>query len=157
MLKGRTVASLIAHKSKRSPRVIRSTLAGEAIAKDLGVDKALFFSRFAAAAFAPGPVKGVRPQWPVHTVTDAKALYDALHQLTPSLSEKRTTIDISSIRQEVDIECIHWVLTTEMIADGMTKADDKLMKTITEFLENPVIALVESLTSAELTGGEALM
>ncbi|CAK0888740.1 unnamed protein product, partial [Prorocentrum cordatum] len=143
ILTGPTSCTLLFHKSKRTPRVVRSTLAGEAIAQDLGVDYASYLSKFLSEMLTGRPAGRHPPIFEVITVTDCKSLCDALHQLTPSLSEKRTVIDVISIRDEVKVKNVRWIPTTHMIADGMTK-----------FLADPVLSLVESIACEELTGRE---
>ncbi|CAK0896986.1 unnamed protein product, partial [Prorocentrum cordatum] len=151
ILTGPTSCTLLFHKSKRTPRVVRSTLAGEAIAQDLGVDNASYLSKFLSEMLTGRPAGRHPPIFEVITVTDCKSLYDALHQLTPSLSEKRTVIDVISIRDEVKVKNVRWIPTTHMIADGMTKEDPKLRENLTEFLADPVLSLVESIACEELT------
>ncbi|CAK0793116.1 unnamed protein product [Prorocentrum cordatum] len=154
ILTGPTSCTLLFHKSKRTPRVVRSTLAGEAIAQDLGVDYASYLSKFLSEMLTGRPAGRHPPIFEVITVTDCKSLYDALHQLTPSLSEKRTVIDVISIRDEVKVKNVRWIPTTHMIADGMTKEDPKLRENLTKFLADPVLSLVESIACEELTGPE---
>ncbi|CAK0884583.1 unnamed protein product [Prorocentrum cordatum] len=154
ILTGPTSCTLLFHKSKRTPRVVRSTLAGEAIAQDLGVDYASYLSKFLSEMLTGRPAGRHPPIFEVITVTDCKSLYDALHQLTPSLSEKRTVIDVISIRDEVKVKNVRWIPTTHMIADGMTKEDPKLRENLTKFLADPVLSLVESIACEELTGGD---
>ncbi|CAK0894981.1 unnamed protein product [Prorocentrum cordatum] len=151
ILTGPTSCTLLFHKSKRTPRVVRSTLAGEAIAQDLGVDYASYLSKFLSEMLTGRPAGRHPPIFEVITVTDCKSLYDALHQLTPSLSEKRIVIDVISIRDEVKVKNVRWIPTTHMIADGMTKEDPKLRENLTEFLADPVLSLVESIACEELT------
>ncbi|CAK0901104.1 unnamed protein product [Prorocentrum cordatum] len=154
ILTGPTSCTLLFHKSKRTPRVVRSTLAGEAIAQDLGVDYASYLSKFLSEMLTGRPAGRRPPIFEVITATDCKSLYDALHQLTPSLSEKRTVIDVISIRDEVKVKNVRWIPTTHMIADGMTKEDPKLRENLTMFLADPVLSLVESIACEELTGGD---
>ena len=90
------------------------------------------------------------------TATGCKSLYDALHQLTPSLAEKRAAIDVIAIRDEVSVKSVRWAPTTHMSADGMTKEDAKLQETLTQYLDNLVLSLVESSSREELSGGDGL-
>ncbi|CAK0858169.1 unnamed protein product, partial [Prorocentrum cordatum] len=125
-----------------------------AVTKDLGVDYASYLSKFLSEMLTGRPAGRHPPIFEVITVTDCKSLYDALHQLTPSLSEKRIAIDVISIRDEVKVKNVRWIPTTHMIADGMTKEDPKLRENLTEFLADPVLSLVESIACEELTGGD---
>ncbi|CAK0893621.1 unnamed protein product [Prorocentrum cordatum] len=132
ILTGPTSCTLLFHKSKRTPRVVRSTLAGEAIAQDLGVDYASYLSKFLSEMLTGRPAGRHPPIFEVITATDCKSLYDALHQF----------------------KNVRWIPTTHMIADGMTKEDPKLRENLTEFLADPVLSLVESIACEELTGGD---
>ena len=156
ILTGPTPCSLLFHKSKRTPRVVRSTLAGEAIAQDLGVDYASYLSKFMSEMLTGRPAGRNSSLLDVITVTDCKSLYDALLQLTPSLAEKRTVIDVISIRDKVSVKNVRWIPTTHMIADGMTKEDAELRETLTSFLADPMLSLVESIACDELTGGDGV-
>ena len=67
-------------------------------------------------------------------MTDAKSLYDAIRQMTPSLSEKRTIIDLTAVRDVIPKDKLIWVPTWAMVADGLTKTDWSLMEFMTKFM-----------------------
>ncbi|CAK0829872.1 unnamed protein product [Prorocentrum cordatum] len=94
------------------------------------------------------------PIFGVITAKDCESLYDALHQLTPRLAEKRIVIDVASIRGEASVQDIRLIPATHMIADGMAKEDAKLRENLTGFVDNPMFSLVASISCDELTGGD---
>ena len=147
-------ASIVDHKSKRTPRVVRSTLAGEANATDSGVDAAWFFASFLSEILTAEPATKSKPCLDIYPVTDCKSLYDAVHQMTPSLLEKRTAIDIYSIRENTLVKNFRWCPTDRMLADALTKADEALKETLMRFMMYPVLSLVDTTWSSELRGGE---
>ena len=67
-----------------------------------------------------------RDNTPLYLVTDCKSLYDVVISESPTLSEKRTLIDILSIQNWISPSRMHWVPTYWMIADALTKKDKKL-------------------------------
>ena len=85
--------------------------------------------------------------------TDCKFLYDAVLQTTPSLEEKRCSIDIASIREAViEISKLHpflpgrlqWCPTHEQRADGLTKLCRKLRAATTQWMMMPTVRLASS-------------
>ena len=76
-------------------------------------------------------------------VTDAKSLYDVLTAENPVLSEKRATMNVRSVQQVLAPAQIHWVPTTLMIADGLTKHDTKLQDVLRMWCNHPVVQLRE--------------
>ena len=96
-------------KSGRSPRICRSTLAAEAISADEGADRASFINLFLTEIFTRKPAyRGSMEMSMVHAV-DAKSLYDSLVAENPSLSEKRSMINVRSVQQILSPNQIHWV------------------------------------------------
>lgn len=144
-LRSPTPASIADWKSSRTTRVVRSTLAGEAVAADGATDHGVYVAKFLAELILDQPAKNRDTVLPLYTVTDAKSLWDAVQQQTPSLTEKRTIIDVASIKQSIG-DCAGrflWVPTTHMMADGLTKIDKKLRDTLRAFMMKPVICLRE--------------
>ena len=76
-------------------------------------------------------------------ITDCKSLYDAVIADNPATSEKRTTISIRSIQDFISPEQAHWVPTTLMHADVLTKHSVSLRDGFIEWLRNPSVQLVE--------------
>ena len=62
-------------------------------------------------------------------ITDAKSLYDALERsesLTRKMTEGRTAIEVTAIRQRLEHGFIHkgWVNSDRQVADGLTKPQE---------------------------------
>eukprot|EP00439_Symbiodinium_sp_Y106_P083391 s216_g23.t1 len=72
-------------------------------------------------------------------VSDAKSLYDTVVAENPSVSDKRSLINIRSIQQSVKPKDFRWVPTEHMVADGLTKLDWKLTEQMSVFLQDPVL------------------
>ena len=134
---------MLEHRSVRTPRVVKSSLAGEACAATTAADSMYFVGAIISEILHGTDIGRVRPQIDMFCVTDCKSLYDAVHQSTPSLTEKRTILDIISIQELIPPTRFRWVPTTKMIADGLTKFDWKLMANLTAFMHHPVICLVD--------------
>ena len=100
--------TLIDWKSHRSRRVVRSTLSAEACAADAACDHLQYTSAFMGMLLEGTGVKDTYSHIPFALFTDCKSLYDAVLQTTPSLEEKRCSIDIASIREAlVEISKLH--------------------------------------------------
>ena len=139
-------ASVLEWKSHRLKRSTRSTLGSEAASMDAGCDHAyylaMFMSEFSHVMFRATLVE--KPIVPVYPCTDCKSLFDALHKLSVSVDEKRVQIDLSSIRESVDVESLRWVPTTQMHADALTKRSPSLRDSFRQWLQKPFIQLQAS-------------
>ena len=96
--------------------------------------------------FMPEALTGVKakdqePVFMQYSVTDCKSLYDAVRQTTPSLSEKRTIIDLSAVRDSLMKDHLMWVPTWAMYADGLTKRDETLRRNLTKFMGHTWVSL----------------
>ena len=78
---------------------------------------------------------------PMMAYTDCRSLYDALQQVTPSLSEKRTIIDICAIREAVGKDLVRWCPGDVNHADGLTKYALPLLRKFTAWLKDPRLSL----------------
>ena len=119
-------ASLLDWKSYRHQKVLRSTLAAEAASLDKSEDYANFLGCMLGKMTHPGYLashswKSPFPIWPV---TDARSLFDAVHRLATSFTEKRVEIDIAALRQTC--RSLRWVPTEAMLADALTKRNRAL-------------------------------
>ena len=76
-------------------------------------------------------------------ITDCRSLFDAVQQMTPSLEEKRTILDITSIREHIAANNVRWVPSAEQHADGLTKLDRSLMQRLTALMQSPYVRLQE--------------
>ncbi|CAE7253541.1 GIP [Symbiodinium sp. CCMP2592] len=140
-------ATIVDWRSSRSPRVTRSTLASEANAMDECVDRCTFCNCFLSELLGGHKVtpeqlktKGMLQQL---QITDCKSLCDSVIADNPATSEKRTTISIRSIQDYISPEQVHWVPTTLMHADVLTKHSVALRDSFIKWLRNPTVQLVE--------------
>lgn len=111
--------SPLAWQSKRVKRVVRSTLAAETLAMSDGIDNAVFL----AMLFSELTTGGTEHSPPITCVTDNHSLADALKS-TKSVSEKRLRLEMSSIKELIQmqrIERVLWSNTKEQLADCLTK------------------------------------
>ena len=131
-------------KSGRSPRVCRSTLAAEAVAADEGTDRSCFINLFLTEIFYQKPAwKGDMMLASVQC-TDGKSLYDYLIAQNPSVTDKRSMVQIRSIQQALRPSQIHWIPTQLMAADGLTKIDQMLREMLRQWCNIPKVQLRES-------------
>ena len=151
VVKRPTPGTLVDWRSARSTRICRSTLAAEASAADEGADRAVFANICLSEIFTGEPsVKGLA-QFDNLQVTDAKSLYDTVVAENPSVSDKRSLINIRSVQQSVRPKDFRWVPTVHMIADGLTKLDWKLTEEFSKTLQNPVLTLTQQVPKENFT------
>ncbi|CAE7222193.1 unnamed protein product [Symbiodinium sp. CCMP2456] len=149
-------ASLVDWKSYRHQRVLRSTLAAEASALDRAYDHARFMAMVWSEMIKADYVATMneRPLVEVVPVTDARSLWDAIHRLSTSFTEKRVEIDIAALRQQC--RGLRWVPTEQMKADCMTKRSRLLRDTFRRWMAEPFVTLVDSKAPGDLvTGADA--
>jgi hypothetical protein len=139
-----TAASLAYWKSNRAKRVARSTLSAETQSADSAIDHGFYVACMLSEVLTGQRTDLDNNTIPIYSVTDCKSLYDAVRQATPSLEEKRTAIDLVSIRASIPRENFRWVPTTMQQADAMTKYDGKLMASFAAFLSDPKLVLVDT-------------
>ena len=140
-------ALLLDFKSSRSPRICRSTLAAEASAADMFVDRTSFLNHMICEMFQRTPSYRLSHLLRSLHITDCRSLYNCICSENPNTEEKRTIISIRSTQQEVTREGCHWVPTHLMFADCLTKISRQLMASFIEWLQGPWIQLRESTTS----------
>jgi len=144
-MKDATVAGhLVDWKTGRSPRICRSTLAAEAIAADERADRSSLLNFFLRENFTLKPAFKGNMSLPMVHVVGAKSLYDSLVAENPSLSEKRSLINVRRVQQVLSPSQIHWVPTGLMHADNLTKYDLKLQERMRIWLRNPTVQLRET-------------
>ena len=146
-----TPGTLIDWRSARSTRICRSTLAAEASAADEGADRALFANLCLSEILLGEPAVKGAARFANVQVSDAKSLYDTVVAENPSVSDKRSLINIRSIQQSVRPKDFRWVPTEYMIADGLTKLDWKLTESLSSFLQNPVLILTKQVPKENIT------
>ena len=116
-------------KSYKMPRVVASTLAGEAqaFASASGVAEwvSLMLVEAQQGCIDLREAHSVLKNIPLIGITDCKSLYDAIHSVSsPSkVEDKRVAIDLAIIRQAVERTSmkVRWCPTELMLADSLTK------------------------------------
>ena len=135
---------LIDWKSGRSGRVCRSTLAAEASAADMSVDRATFINVMISEIIQNRRSFEIEKALHMIHITDCKSLYDCICSPSPNTTEKRTIIDIKSLQQYVNRDTEHWVPTQYMYADCLTKISKQLMMSFQSWLQKPTLVLRET-------------
>ena len=118
-----------AWKSYKMPRVVASTLAGEAQSYSAASGLAEWMSLMVCEALHGSIDLRESGKWlgkvPIIGITDCKSLYDAVHSpSSPSkVDDKRVAIDLAIIRQSVERTKmqVRWCPTELMLADALTK------------------------------------
>ncbi|CAK9000573.1 Retrovirus-related Pol polyprotein from transposon RE1 (Retro element 1) (AtRE1) [Includes: Protease RE1 [Durusdinium trenchii] len=143
-LHGEAEASLLDWKSFRHQRVLRSTLAAEAASLDRSEDSANFIGCLLGELVIEGYVAShsSRSPFPVWPVTDARSLYDSIHRLATTFSEKRVEMDVAALRSTC--RNLRWVPTGEMKADALTKRSRALRDALRKWAQNPTVSLTEA-------------
>ena len=143
-LHGEAEASLLDWKSFRHQRVLRSTLAAEAASLDRSEDSANFIGCLLGELVIEGYVAShsSRSPFPVWPVTDARSLYDSIHRLATTFSEKRVEMDVAALRSTC--RNLRWVPTGEMKADALTKRSSALRDALRKWAQNPTVSLTEA-------------
>ncbi|CAE7201569.1 CCC1, partial [Symbiodinium sp. CCMP2592] len=146
-------ASLLEWKSYRHQRVLRSTLAAEASALDRSHDHARFMAMVFSEMVYGDYIATVneRAKHEVVPVTDARSLWDAVHRLSTSFTEKRVEIDVAALRQTC--QGLRWVPTEQMHADCMTKRSRSLRDDFRQWMAQPMVTLVDSKSSKDVAVG----
>ena len=141
-------ASLVEWKSYRHQRVLRSTLAAEAASLDRAHDVGTFMACVLGEMIDVNyrAASGQAP-FEVTPVTDARSLWDAIHRLSTTFSEKRVEIDVANLR--ATCRGLRWVPTELQHADGLTKRCAKLRDQFRQWAMRPVVTLVESRSAAD--------
>ena len=124
----------IAWSAKKIKRVVKSTLAAEALSLVEGLDACYFVRSMLQEMFR---VKDI----PIKCFTDNKSLCQNIHS-TKLISEKRLRLDLASIKESVcmgDIT-VTWVHTSSQIADCLTKTGADFHRLI-DILKTGVVLL----------------
>ncbi|CAG2255347.1 unnamed protein product [Mytilus edulis] len=112
--------SPITWQSKRIRRVARSTLAAETLAMADAIDSGIFIASLYTELMYG---KADPTQLPITCLTDCHSLWDAIKS-TKQVSEKRLRLEISSIRELIQmhqIVSVKWIETKHQLADCLTK------------------------------------
>lgn len=131
-------------KSGRSQRVCRSTLASEACAADEGTDRACYINLFLTELLYQIPAWKGEMKLSQLQCTDSKSLYDCLVSQNPSLTDKRSMVQIRSVQQALRPSQVRWLPTALMMADSLTKLDVKLRENLRRWCLMPLVQLREA-------------
>ena len=83
------------------------------------------------------------PPFDTYITTDCKSLYDCLARLGTNLQDKRTLIEICSIKEMLARDGFRWVPTSEQHADPLTKIGAHLEDKMRSWLQAPYCQLRE--------------
>jgi hypothetical protein len=147
-------ALVIDWKSGRMQRVARSTLAAEAHAADEAADRACYANYHISELLHNQPSFKCGVKMPMKQATDAKSLYDCLTSENPSTLEKRSMVSIRSVQQAMSPKEVHWIPTTLMHCDGLTKIDPKLQQALTKWCQRPWCQIREEPSERRLFDGQ---
>ena len=132
-----TPCAVVDWKSGRSARVCRSTLASEACAADEGTDRGSHINAALSEILYLKPAHQLGSRMSQKQCTDCKSLYDCVIAENPAVSDRRSLLQIRSVQQSVHPHDMHWVPTTKMHADGLTKEDKRLRDALNLWLRSP--------------------
>ena len=112
---------------------------------DAVADHAFFMgSLLAEVVHREKPSFRKKPSFDTYIATDCKSLYDSLIRLSSNMQDKRTQIEIASIKEMVSREGVRWVPTTEQHSDPLTKLDRSLEEKMRDWLKDPYCQLRET-------------
>ncbi|CAJ1397606.1 unnamed protein product [Effrenium voratum] len=131
------LGTMLDWKSSRSTRVCRSTLAAEASAADMSVDRSSYMNLALSELMQDTPSFRVSTPLRMIQITDCKSLYDCIAAENPNTEDKRTIVTIRSTQQYINRDNIYWVPTKLQWADSLTKISRVLMEQFTEWLQRP--------------------
>ena len=142
-LEGLDKCVLLDWKTTRTPRVVRSTIAGEAYAADDAIDRAYHTNCMMTEIISGQPVLKTGPKLLHVHATDCRSLFDAVISANPSTEEKRVLMAVRAIEEALDPKWFRWVPTGLMVADVLTKDSDALRWAFLPWLREPTCHLRE--------------
>ena len=113
---------------------MRSTLAGESLAADNAADNALYIASFLSEVYTQKRATDGHIEIPIFVATDCRNLFDAFQKVQPKVSEKRTLIDLLSLKESIAKDGLRWIPTYLQLSDCMTKLDARLMILMLEIM-----------------------
>ena len=87
-------------------------------------------------------------------VTDAKSLYDTIVSPNPSLSDKRSLVNVRAVQEKVSPQQMRWVPTCLMFADGLTKIFVSFRQSMHDWLRAPSVKLKDEQGPKKTVGGQ---
>lgn len=143
-LEGKSRCVLLDWKTTRTPRVVRSTIAGEAYAADDAIDRASLANSMLTELLTGESVTKTGPKLQHAHATDCRSLFDAVISSNPNTEEKRVLLTVRAIQEAIDTRLMRWVPTTMMVADVLTKDAEALRWAFLPWLREPVCQLRET-------------
>jgi len=144
-------ASIIAWKSNKISRVVRSTFSAELLSQMTNFDLACWIRTFYEEILFGSTNQNIT----VTLFTDCHSLVDHAKSLRLQATEKRLYNDIQAIREGIstgEIDRLIHIPTSYMIADGLTKPSPKLRHLILKAMDGiitlPNKPLIEAKSSA---------
>ena len=142
-LEGLDRCVLLDWKTTRTPRVVRSTIAGAAYAADDAINRAYYTNCVMTEIISGEPVVKTGPKLLHVHATDCRSLFDAVISANPSTEEKRVLMAVRAIQEALDPKWFRWVPTGLMVADVLTKDSDALRWAFLPWLREPTCRLRE--------------
>ena len=112
-------SSILTWQSKKVKRVVKSTLAAEALSLDDAADASIYIRAILCEIYNMADLE----MFPITIYTDNKNLFESANS-TGTLEDKRLKLDICSIREKLnkrDISEINWIPKEFQLADSLTK------------------------------------
>ena len=142
-LDGHGPCMMVDWKTTRTPRVVRSTIAGEAYAADDAIDRASLANAMLTEIITGDPILKTGPLLKHAHATDCRSLYDAVISANPNTEEKRVLLTVRAIQEAIDVKLFRWVPTGYMVADVLTKESEQLRWAFLPWMKNQVCYLKE--------------
>ena len=116
-------SSVISWRSSKIKRIVRSSTAAESLALSDALDDALYLRE----VFAELLGKTLQ----IFAYIDNKNLHSVIHSTT-AITEKRLRIEVAAIKEMIARKeiSVHWVPTTDQLADSLTKRGSHTRKLI---------------------------
>ena len=160
VMNGEAKASVVSWASHRIKRVVRSTLAAEAMGLSTAVEHADFvraaMSELCDATFVLRDwLQGIK-RWLQIWVVDAKSVYDSLRKESSLPSDRRLAIDVACLRDTLAgdrNDVVKWIPGPQNPADALTKGTGN--DTLRRLMHTGTFSLKEEKAVAEARGVEA--
>ena len=110
-LDGHGQCMMVDWKTTRTPRVVRSTIAGEAYAADDAIDRASLANAMLTEIITGDPILKTGPLLKHAHATDCRSLYDAVISANPNTEEERVLLTVRAIQEAIDVKLFRWVPT----------------------------------------------
>ena len=107
----------VSWRSNKVRRIVRSTLAAEALALQEGIEEAMYIRHMMCEM-----LDLQSHNLPIHAYIDSRSLLEALRS-TKLVCDRRLRIDIGAMKQAIerDIASVNWISGSDMLANPLTK------------------------------------